>query len=235
MLTTLFSHEEIAALAERIFRDCCRRNYDRPGFSLLKLGLDLDSSRFRHFMNALKEALSLEQQRSDGRKLSYFSLGRFDQQVSTKFHLDGGPEDSFLMLGYEPSLIEAELSLADYSRCAADLGMTPEEFLERHNPMFKVNENLLGPYLIRLHEFNPEEFQILFINNSRSSSGWQGLLHAAVMPSPDESQRRVINSTLICPMPIEAAEILPASEIEDFLQSHGVRRRGYDKPHLNDE
>jgi hypothetical protein len=38
---------------------------------------------------------------------------RFDQQVNT-FHVDNAADQSFLMLGYEPSEIESELHIADY-------------------------------------------------------------------------------------------------------------------------
>jgi hypothetical protein len=52
------------------------------------------------------------------KKLSYHWLVRFDQQVNTPFHVDNAADQSFLMLGYEPSEIESELHIADYYKYA---------------------------------------------------------------------------------------------------------------------
>jgi hypothetical protein len=50
------------------------------------------------------------------KKLSYHWLVRFDQQVNTPFHVDNAADQSFLMLGYEPSEIESELHIYKYMR-----------------------------------------------------------------------------------------------------------------------
>ena len=47
-------------------------------------------------------------------------MGRFDSQTTTKFHLDGAPDEAFLMLGYEASPVRSELAIADYSKAARD-------------------------------------------------------------------------------------------------------------------
>ena len=44
------------------------------------------------------------------RPFAYLSMARFDQQETTKFHLDGAPAESLLMLGYEPSKIRSRPS-----------------------------------------------------------------------------------------------------------------------------
>ena len=77
------------------------------------------------------------------------SAGRFDQQVTTRLHRDGGPDECFLMLGYEPSAIVAEIGIADYSKCAHDMGLSASEFLDHYNPMFAAGEDLLRPYTRR--------------------------------------------------------------------------------------
>ncbi len=64
------------------------------------------------------------------RPFAYLSMARFDQQETTKFHLDGAPAESLLMLGYEPSKIRSRLFLADYIRASQDLGITPEQYLQ---------------------------------------------------------------------------------------------------------
>ena len=47
--------------------------------------------------------------------------------MTTRPHRDGGPDECLLLLGYEPSSVPAELRMADYSRCAHGLGLTPGE------------------------------------------------------------------------------------------------------------
>ena len=73
-------------------------------------------------------------------------MARFDQQETTKFHLDGAPEQSMLMLGYEPSRVVSRLFLADYTRAASDLGITPQLFLTEFNPMYRAEIEKLSPH-----------------------------------------------------------------------------------------
>ena len=95
--------------------------------------------------------------------LVYLSVSRFDQQETTKPHLDGGPDECFLMLGYEPSEISSELEITDYSKCAFDLGLSPKEFMTKHNPLFKSGHDLLRAYVTRIPCFSRNDFQIVSI------------------------------------------------------------------------
>src|SRR5438105_4148074 len=107
-------------LAATIYDRVCRTGFDSPGFCLVDLGSSTSSKALRRLMVELRARLQMIQRSRAGRDLVFLSAGRFDQQVSTKFHRDGGPEECFLMLGYEPSPVAAELAMADYSRCAHD-------------------------------------------------------------------------------------------------------------------
>jgi hypothetical protein len=64
------------------------------------------------------------------KKLSYHWLVRFDQQVNTPFHVDNAADQSFLMLGYEPSEIESELHIADYYKYANESGTATKDYLK---------------------------------------------------------------------------------------------------------
>ncbi len=144
------------------------------------------------------------------------------------------------MLGYEPSEVAAELVMADFSKCAFDLGMSPGEFLEKHNPMFKAGQRLLEPYLTRVSCFRHDRANIVVINNSlpsdcSDSASWKGVLHSATIPQPDESRRRIINSTMIASVPLGSAEPVSASDLQEFISTSAVRRQGYDKTHLEDD
>ncbi|MFO0942637.1 MAG: hypothetical protein U0930_18020 [Pirellulales bacterium] len=230
----------VSNLAEDIYERTCRTTFDFPGFCLLNLGKSLSSNEFRQVMVELKNEMSAIHQRLWNEQLVYLSAARFDQQESTKPHLDGGPDECFLMLGYEPSPIRSAIEITDYTKCAFELGLTPKELLAKHNPMFKSGAELLQPYVTRLPCFVNDCFQIVFINNScapfsESGECWQGTLHTANIATPDESKRRVINSTMIARAPAGTVEQLDSDSILNFVCTSEVKRRGYDKRHLHDD
>lgn len=131
-----FRSGHLNQLALEVYEQVCRTSFEQPGFCVVDLGPDLGSQPFRQLMVDLKQELAAIHERLTKKTLIYLSAGRFDQQTSTRPHLDGGPDESMLMLGYEPSEVAADLEISDYTRCAADLGLSPKEFMERHNPMF---------------------------------------------------------------------------------------------------
>lgn len=187
--------EQIAALA-------WRHDFTAPGFCLLELGDRIDSYAIRHLMLRLKLRLSEICFQRSGRKLVYRSLGRFDQQETTKFHLDGAPDESLLVLGYEPSKIRSRLLLADYSQCAFDLGVSPLRFLDEHNPMFIEGEQRLDGYITELPQPPDGGSRIVFINNSRlpfteARTNSLGVMHKAEIMNPTESERRIVNSMML--------------------------------------
>src|SRR5258708_27001262 len=83
--------------AYEIFNLVWRFDFSAPGFCLLDLGPAVDSHTLRSSMVTLKTQLS-DVLAHIGKRFIYRSMGRFDQQVTTKFHLDGAPLESMLML-----------------------------------------------------------------------------------------------------------------------------------------
>jgi hypothetical protein len=218
----------------------CRTDFRAAGFCLIDLGAEFSSPALRRLMLALKGEMGKIHQSRTGRDLIYLSAARFDQQVSTKPHRDGGPDECFLMLGYEPSEVHSALALFDYSRCAFERGLTPSEFLARYNPMFTPGEQLLRPYSTPVVCFTNLNYQILMINNSVApysvdSPAWQGVLHTATVDNPSDSLRRIVNSTMIASVPGGTPEAVSVDQQEEFATTLAVRRRGYDKPHLEDD
>lgn len=143
------------------------------------------------------------------------------------------------MLGYEPSPVTAAIHIADFSKCAFDLGMTPGEFLEHHNPMFGPGEALLQAYTTEVDCFSATSHQILLINNSSApwtdlETTWQSVLHTATIHNPSDAECRVVNSTMLASVPFGAPDGVSETEQQTFLRTTAVSRRGYDKPHLND-
>ena len=214
--------------------------FKAPGFCLLNAGQDVDSIAFRRLMVDIKRGMAAIHEETTGNTLAYLSAARFDQQETTRPHLDGGPDECFLMLGYEPSAIDSGVEITDYARCAFDLGYTPKEFMAEYNPMFRSGYDILRPYTIRLACFSRTDYQIICINNScspwsDSRPAWQGTLHTATIPAPDESERRVIDSTMIASVPAGTPDAIDGDELNDFMTTSTVRRRGYGDPDLEDD
>ncbi len=136
-------------LAEDIYERTCRTNFESPGFCLLNLGESISSSEFRQVMVDLKNQMSAIHQRNWNEVLVYVSLARFYQLEFTKPHLDGGPDECILMLGYEPSPTISQIEITDHAKCAFELGLTPKQLLAKHNPMFKAEADLIRPYVTR--------------------------------------------------------------------------------------
>ncbi|WFM72814.1 hypothetical protein [Halomonas sp. CKK8] len=222
---------DLRSIAADLYRRTCRVNFDMPGFCVLNLGRDIDSVTFRHVMVDLKRDMAAIHEAATGNMLAYLSAARFDQQESTRPHLDGGPDECFLMLGYEPCAIDSDIEIFDYAKCAFDHDLSPNEFMARYNPMFKPGHDILRPYATRVPCFSNTDYQILCINNScapysESQPAWQGTLHAATITSPDESARRIINSTMIVSVPAGTSDFIDDGQLNDFLTTSVVRRQG---------
>ncbi len=220
------SESRIDAYAEDVFFQVMRTGFDAPGFALLSFQQPVLPRDLRRAMVELKRHLSSMLLQWRGCTLNYLSMGRFDQQNTTKFHLDGSPEEAILMLGYEPSRVRSRLFMADYAKCAHAMGLTPREFLDNHNPMFAAGAKLLEPYIAQVECFNPALPQIVVINNSSRALdgiGLQGVMHQAIIDTPDAAQQRVVNSTM---MSVASGEIEPRSAAEQdvFIESDEISR-----------
>jgi hypothetical protein len=214
---------------ERIFETVWRCDFSAPGFCVVDLGAGVDSHDLRSAMVRLKAELSEIHLRATGVPFVYRSIGRFDQQETTKFHLDGAPNPSLLMLGYEPSRVRSRVSLADYSRAAFDLGITPQQFLREFNPMYRQGEEMLSRYVTELPEAHPGHSRILLINNSSlpfvdSRTHPLGVLHKAEMVTPDDAERRVVNSTMLA---AGGPEEVDQMQQEAFVTTDDISKKFY--------
>lgn len=228
-LAAVPSAEELPILAERIFAQVFRTDFTAPGFALLRLPVPVTSQPLRRFLVALKEALGELYAQRFGQQLIYLSLARFDQQVTTKFHLDGAPAASFLMLGYEPSAVDSTVALADYSQAAYALGITPAQFLTDYNPMFSRGAQQLEPYITRLTTFAPDYPQVLLINNSfqpyePGQPHHLGVMHQATVPQPS-AQRRLVNSIMLSAASAGVNELVTAAEVQHFQDTDEAARK----------
>ena len=176
----------------------------------------------------LKRLLSEKCLQRAGKKLLYRSMARFDQQETTKFHIDGAPAESILMLGYEPSKVRSRLFLADYTQAAFDLAITPEQFLEDFNPMYRKGEELLGRYVTELPQPEPGHSRILLVNNSslpfvKDSKNALGVMHKAIIDTPDDMEHRIVNSTML----VTEGEEISAEKQSEFVKTHKISKKAY--------
>ncbi|QEG43417.1 hypothetical protein [Roseimaritima ulvae] len=231
---------DVQLIAADIYARTCRTDFSAPGFCVVNLGSSMDSVAFRQLMVDLKRAMAVVHESQTENTLIYVSAARFDQQETTRPHLDGGPDECFLMLGYEPSEVDAELEIADYAKCAFDLGLSPKEFMAKHNPVFPSGHDLLRSYSTRIPCFSRSDYQIICVNDSsapfsQDQPTWQGTLHTATILTPDETKRRVINSTMIALAPAGTPDTITGVQQQEFITTSIVHCRGYDKSHLKDD
>lgn len=197
--------DDFEILSLKVYDAVFRTEFSRPGFFLIRLEVAEGSSAERSFMVSLKESLS-SQCKMDPRfqfELDYFSINRFDQKNSTKPHRDGAPERSILLLGYEPTPVKSVLTMADYSRAAYGLGLSPKQFLEDFNPMYEQGREQLASHTTELCDFDNSCYQVMVINNSCESytggvNNWLGVLHCAEIED-DGVSSRVVNSLTLAP------------------------------------
>jgi len=171
-----------------------RTALDQPGYALLRIDPSTGSRALRRLMIDLVEGFGA----AAGERFVPERLGRFDQQVTTKFHRDGAPAASLLVLGYEVTTVRSRFFVADAHRAADRAGMDVEAYLSTHNPMFPAGEIRLAPFITELDLPDGEPF-VVVLNNSLmpfvpGGSNPLGVLHKGEIVAPDPVARRVINS-----------------------------------------
>ncbi|WP_395738254.1 hypothetical protein [Prosthecobacter sp.] len=220
----LIESTDVLQDAETVFERVFRTDFIQSGFAVLVLPAGTESHDLRRSMRLLKERLSVLHAERWSEPLEYLSLGRFDQQTTTRLHLDGAPDRSFLMLGYEPTSVRSDFHIADFSRCAHDLGITPADFLQKHNPMFSAGAEMLKDYLTTVSDWQESRSRIVVINNCMAepgaAGGTHGVLHGATILSPDSGASRVINSTMMAPARFATCD--PAMQVQQFVSTHEI-------------
>jgi len=215
----------IKNITQSCIENVFRTNTEKKGFIHLDFGENLTSLQLRAIMVELKKELSTFTTCQFNKSLSYHWLVRFDQQVNTPFHLDNTEEQSFLMLGYEPSEIESELYIADYYKYANDSEAAPKDYLKNFTPVFKEDESLLAPYITKVQSFNSNTYKIVLINNSNPKSYREtlGVFHKAKIINPDLSKSRIVNSMILNMMPQDKIIENKINE-EEFLNTNVINK-----------
>jgi hypothetical protein len=219
---------EFGEIAERAFDLVWRFDFAAPGFCVLDLGAGVDSHTQRSMMVDLKAHLSKICVQRRGPHFTFASLARFDQQETTKFHLDGAPAQSMLVLGYEPSSVVSRLFLADCTQAAYDLGITPQQFLRDYNPMYRRGDELLARYVTELPQPQDGHARIVLINNSslpytEKRTNSLGVMHKAIIVTPNASERRIVNSAMLV---VDGDEI-DLDRQNEFVMTDKISKQDY--------
>jgi len=218
-----------AAIAEKVFNLVWRFDFTAPGFCLLDMGTGVASHDLRSRMLTLKERLSEIAERRTGRRLVCRSVGRFDQQETTKFHLDGAPAESLLMLGYEPSQVRSGMYLGDYTCAAFNRGITPQKFLDDLNPMYRRGEEALSGYVTELPSAAEGHSRILLVNNSslpfsEARTNPLGVMHKAEIINPTEAERRIVNSMMLV---VSETDEISREQQQEFVATEKINQKVY--------
>lgn len=187
-----FDPDDVRQWAATHFADVWRTTADRPGFATLVTDRQPTSSELRRAMLDIASAFG----ELAHRPFVVERVGRFDQQVSTRFHRDGAADVSLLLLGYEPTTVESQLFLHDPFRTAGS--ESPFEYLRRNKPMTKEGDDELMRHAVNVLG-SPARAHLVVVNNctvlENPPPGHPlGVLHRGLIPMPDPAARRVINS-----------------------------------------
>lgn len=219
--------DSLSEMTEFIYKKVFRTDFNEPGFVVIDFGFSITSEDLRECMVRLKNSLSQIHIDKFGEKLLYQWMGRFDQQETTKFHLDNAADQSFLMLGYEPTTIKSKLYFADYVELFKSMHISGEEYFEKYNPIFTDGENLLKPYITEVEGFREDTYKIVLINNSNTNrlDKTIGVFHKAEIIQKDITKKRVINSTMIYSGNIEDTESFSKEQQQDFITTDKISKK----------
>lgn len=214
----------LATSAAEVFSSVWRTTLDWPGFALLHPSEPLSASDSRQVIVTLAEEFSRLAVKAGEAPFAFERQGRFDQQVTTKFHRDGAPDASLLVLAYEPTSVPSRLFIADAAAAASESGVGVNAFLATHNPMFPAGEAYLRGFITEL-AWPVSRGAVVVINNSLFPDGTEaghpiGVLHKGDVLQPDPTAKRVINSVGLAP--VSAGRELAADVVAKYLASDSL-------------
>ncbi len=212
-----FSEKEM----ECLFKDVLRDSTEQPGFYYKDLGADFDSKSLRRLQLELKERLSeLCQQRLD-KQINYQWMSRTNHRNSSKFHIDTAPEQSILILGYEPTSVESKAYLADYTKYLEDQNLSAQDYFRNSiNGNFAPDDEALTPYVSEVSPFPKEHYRLLVINNSRSfGQKSYGVFHRGEVPENLNQEDRLVNGVMVSLCDLGTPESYEEHLIANFVNS----------------
>ena len=213
-------------LIKNIYTSVFRQSTKQDGFYYLNLGSKIESKEFRQLMIDIKNSLSVLCKENLKKELHYKSLGRFTHQNTSKPHRDTADNHSFLMLGYEPTMVESKAYITDYSKFIEQQKISIETFFSKDKEANLVEDtSLLEDYTTEINPFNKNDYRILIANNSRSyEEKTFGVFHSAEIPKKIDNQDRILNYMMLRLSDLNSKEQYTLQNIEEFLSTDKVNR-----------
>lgn len=213
-------------LIKTIYSNVFRQNTERKGYYYLNLGCNINSKTFRQSMVNIKNRLSALCKKNMNKELHYQSLGRFNHQYTSKPHRDTAPDHSFLMLGYEPTVVESTVYITDYSKFIERENIPIDAFFGEDKEANLVhNISQFEEYIKEIRPFNKNDYRIIIANNSRSyKEKTFGVFHSAEIPKKMDNQDRIINYMMLKLSSLNSEERYTIQNIKKFLNTEKVNR-----------
>lgn len=209
-----------------IYNNTFRESTKKDGFYYLNLGSKSNSKTLRQLMVDLKNALSTLCNQHLKKELHYQSLGRFNHQNTSKPHRDTADNHSFLILGYEPTMVESKAYITDYSKYIEYEGISIETFFgEDMEANLVEGISSLENYSTEIKPFNKDDYRILIANNSRSyEESTFGVFHSAEIPKKLDGQDRILNYMMLRLSNLNCKEQYSLQNVQEFLSTDKVNR-----------
>lgn len=210
----------------KVFSTVFRKSTDHAGFYFWDFGNQIDSQGLRNFMIELKNGLSKLSELHFKKRLNYKSLGRSNHQNSSKPHRDTAEEHSFLMIAYEPSNVDSEVFVSDYSKYLEEHEISIKDFFGNEEGINLVDTTqLTKQYISELKPFNNNNYRLLLINNSKSfEEKTYGLFHSAEIPEMKNGEDRVLNYMMMHLCDTDVEEEYKENAIHTFVYSDKIDR-----------
>ncbi len=216
------TNDQIATIYKAVFR----KSTEEAGYYYLDLGTDLDSKAFRRFMVDLKDALSDLCRYNLNKALHYQSLGRFNHQHSSQPHRDSADDHSFLMLGYEPTMVESTAYITDYTQYIEHRELSLEAFFGGNKEVNLIQDvTAISDYVREITPFDKSHYRVLIANNSRSyDEATFGVFHSAEIPEKSDQADRVLNYMMLRLCGLNTEEQYTPQDIEEFVKTDKIDR-----------
>lgn len=218
-VTATTTAERLRATHEAVFRSSTKK----PGFYYEDLGADLGSQGFRQVMVDLMSGLRKLNKQRTGTPLKIQWIGRFDHRHTSRFHRDNADPHSFLILGYEPTQVDSQVSVADFSKWIETEGMSTETYFEDPQVNTAPNDTDLIPVSTELSPFPKTNYHLLVLNNGKSSDDPAlGVFDRGVVSESSDSHERVINSIMLYTDNSTGSAQPSEQDIADFVTTNKV-------------
>lgn len=217
-----FSLKQLNTIYDAVFRE----STNQPGYYFIDFGAIIDSETFRERMVSLKDGLSEICEFRSNKQLSPQVMGRFNHQHSSRFHRDTAVENSFLMLGYEPTRVDSKVYVADYTKYMECQNISLETYFKGDQEVNTVdNDQVLRPYISEVTPFPKSNYRLLLLNNSKSfEEKTFGVFHRAEVSQELKEEDRLLHYMMLNLREKRIGTAAEEKAILDFINSDKINR-----------